>query len=89
MLPSGSGIGSERAREAIILSPRAQRESFSLPGASMRAQARSRRAPRPLACESRVWEARPSRVSHPLLFVFAAVLARAVRSEPNGGPETT
>ena len=55
----------------------------------MRAQARSRRAPRPLACESRVWEARPSRVSHPLLFVFAAVLARAVRSEPNGGPETT
>jgi hypothetical protein len=44
MTPSGSGIGSERAREAITLSPRATRERPILLRASMRAQARSRGA---------------------------------------------
>lgn len=32
----------------------------------------------------RVWETRPSRVSHPLPRVSAAFLARAIRREPNG-----
>ena len=45
MTPSGSGIGWERAREAITLSPRAQRERSILSGASLRAQARSRGEP--------------------------------------------
>ena len=49
----------------------------------MRAQARSRRALRRLAYESRVWEARPSRVSHPLPRVSAADLARAIRRQTN------
>lgn len=84
MLPSGSGIGSERAREAIILSPRATRESSSLPGASMRAQARSRRASRPHAREPRIWETRPSRVSHPIPRISAADLARAIRRQTDG-----
>lgn len=70
MLPSGSGIGSERAREAIILFPRATRESSSLPGASMRAQARSRRASRPHACESPRLGNPPAQGESPLTMRF-------------------
>jgi hypothetical protein len=45
LTPGGSGTGPERALEAIKPSPRAQRESLTLPRASLRAQARSRGAP--------------------------------------------
>ena len=53
---SGSGIGSERDREAIILCHRAQRERSILPRASLRAQARSRgaaHAPQASHCSKR------------------------------------
>ena len=63
MATSGSGIGSERAREAITLCHRAQRESSILARASLRAQARSRGAahapPASLRSKRRHWKHPP------------------------------
>ena len=45
LVPSGSGIGPERALEAITLIPRAQRESPASPKLPCERSARSRGAP--------------------------------------------